>query len=154
AGISHPAVALTYQHVVTAVYSYDGLSRLTATTDGAGADRRTSTTAYDPGGRATRVTDPNRNQTVTGDDPLDRVTSTTRGANDPAVSSTTTSSYDAAGNRTGETTGISDRTVSLTYQKLGTTVYSYDSLNRLTSTTAGAGSPVATTATVQYDRAD
>jgi RHS repeat-associated protein len=105
-------------------YSYDELNRVVSATDGLS---RTTTVAYDPAGNRTKLTDPSGKVTRFGYDAADQLIgiSYSDGAT-PDVAY----GYDALGQRTTMTDGT------------GKTTYKYDSLNRLTGTTDGAGAKV------------
>ena len=101
-------------------YSYDALDHLTKVTDPLG---HATTTAYDPAGNKTRVTDANGRTTRYGYDAADHLTSVT-----DALGYTTSYSYDATGNL-----------VSRTDPNGHKTRYQYDAANRLTQRTDPLG---------------
>jgi len=108
----------------TTSYGYDPLNRVSSTTDPLG---RTTSYAYDLGGNRTSLTDPSGRVTAFAYDAANELTAIHYSdGKTPNVTYT----YDADGQRI----GMSDGT--------GTGQYAYDSLNRLTSTTNGAGAKV------------
>jgi RHS repeat-associated protein len=100
----------------TTTYGYDAANRLTSVTDPLGHAR---TTAYDPVGNRTRVTDPNSHATNWAYDADNRLTSVT-----DALNHATSYGYDVVGNLTTRT----DPNTHLT-------TYGYDDARRLTSVT-------------------
>ena len=129
----------------TLTYGYDSAGNQTAQTDAAGA---TTGYGYDPLNRVVSVTDALGRTTALGYDPAGNRTSLT-----DAAGAVTSFGYDAANELT--SIGYSNGTtpgVSLAYTAnglrasmtdgTGTTSYTYDSLNRLTSQTNGAGQVV------------
>lgn len=108
-------------------YGYNALNELTSMTD---ADGQTTTYSYDPAGRETELTNPEGETTYYGYDADDELTSIDYSdGTTPDVSE----SYDADGNRIELDDGS------------GQSIFTYDSLNRMTSATNGNG------ATVNYD---
>jgi RHS repeat-associated protein len=108
----------------TTSFGYDPLNRVISSTDPLG---RTTSFGYDGAGNRTSLTDPSGRITTFAYD----------AANEPTAihysdgkTPNVTYTYDTDGQRT----GMSDGT--------GTSQYAYDSLNRLTSTTNGAGAKV------------
>ena len=112
-------------------YSYDPLNRMSSVTDSLG---RKTAYSYDGIGNRTGLTDPSGRTTSFARDAANQLTGITYSdGSTPNVSL----SYDAAGRRLGMTDGS------------GNTSYGYDSLNRLTQSTNGAGRSV----TYRYDLA-
>jgi len=105
-------------------YAYDPLDRVASSTDPL---NRTTSFGYDPAGNQTSVVDPDGQTTTMTYDAADQLTAVTYSdGTTPAV----TYGYDANGRRTTMTDGT------------GTTSYTWDSLDRLVSTTDGAGQTV------------
>ncbi len=139
-------VGVTRADGTTVQYGYDGDGNQLTQTDGAG---RTTSYAYDALDRLSSVTDPLGRTTAYGYDATGNRTSLV----DPS-GRTTSYAYDAANELT--SVGYSDGTTpNVTYaysadgqrtsmaDGTGTTAYVYDTLNRLTSQTNGAGQTVA-----------
>jgi RHS repeat-associated protein len=111
-------------------YSYNAAGELSSETDPAG---KTTSYSYDLAGRLTSALDPMSRTTTLQYDNADRVCSVDWGSSPAACgtgSHTIGYTYDAEGNRL----SMTDAT--------GTTSDSYDSLDRLTSETTGAGTSV------------
>jgi RHS repeat-associated protein len=108
----------------TTSYGYDPLNRVISTTDPLG---RTTSYGYDGAGNRTSLNDPSGRVTAFAYDAANELTAIHYSdGKTPDVTYT----YDVDGQRT----GMSDGT--------GTSQYTYDSLNRLTSSTDGAGANV------------
>lgn len=112
------------------LYEYDPLGRLSAVTDPLG---RTTRYGYDAAGNRITVTDPEGRVTTTTYDVANEPTSITY--SDGKTPNVTGITYDADGQRTGETDGS------------GTWSWTWDSLHRLTSVTEGNNGTVK----YQYD---
>jgi RHS repeat-associated protein len=109
----------------TTSYGYDPLDRLISATDPL---HRTTSYGYDNAGNRTSLTDPSGRTTNFGYDQANQLTDITYSdGKTPNVSYR----YDANGRRTSMADGT------------GTTTYTYDSLNRVTKSTNGAGDTVA-----------
>jgi RHS repeat-associated protein len=109
-------------HHATA-YAYDSLGRTVSITDPL---NRTTSYGYDLAGNRTSLTDPLNRLTSYGYDPANRLTSITYAAGTPNVIYV----YDADGNRTKMIDGT------------GTTVYTYDTLDRASTVTNAANQTI------------
>ncbi len=129
--------------------AYDGYADPTAVTDALG--RTTSYTYYggNPGGLVSTVTDPVGNVTSYAYDGNRRLT-TEVDAYGTGIASTTTMSYDAAGNLLSETTGFSSNPA---YAHPSTTSYAYDKMRRMTEKIDGYGSGTPAVTSYSYDKA-
>ncbi len=105
----------------TTTYAYDAQDRPTSSTDPA---NRTTSYGHNPGGNLTTLTDPTGRVTTYGYDPANQRTSVSYS---DTVTPNVAYTYTPAGARASMVDGT------------GTTTYIYDSLNRLTDQTNGAG---------------
>jgi RHS repeat-associated protein len=108
----------------TTTYNYDALNRVTSMTD---PDQHTTSYGYDPASRLNSVTDPSGRTSIIGYDDAGRQVSI---AYSDGVTHAVALGYDADNRRTSMTDGT------------GVSIYRYDSLGRLVSSTDGAGHTV------------
>jgi len=106
-------------------YAYDSLGRVTSVTDPL---NRTTSSTYDGAGNLLTITDPQGQTTTYAHDAANQRTSVTY--SDGKTPNVTTIQYDADGQRISMTDGT------------GTSNWVYDQLNRLTTSTDGAGNTV------------